>query len=383
MILRNTYAYTDKLQYRLRAACALLGVTDNTLRGYADNAGITIKRASDIIPGSPAVRVFEPDSLFRIAQWRRSQGYTKSPASNGNPVVIAVDIIKGGTGKTTTAVELALYLQLLGLKTLLIDVDVQANSTHLMGYEADLEADEAAAYGLSEEAIISQTFAQVLIPFIEKNRGMDTRQSDAVNVIKKPFGEYGPHLVPADAFLADIEFSLANAKGQREMYFRKVLGASCKGAIPGFAVGDYDVVIFDCPTNVSFTSTAALAAADIVIAPIKLDVFAFKGLTKLMGELNVLEKEYTVRPELVILPTHYAPQLSRIGRMQSKLDTYRDMIAPCVISASEEFPKSQDEYLPLSLQKPTCVAAKEYRMFAEHMFNRILAKSAEKARAAA
>lgn len=385
MTLRSTFAHTQALQYRLRAAGALLGVTDNTMRGYADNAGIPVKRASELKPGSPSVRIFDTETLFRLAQWRRAQGYLKEPVSG--PTIITVDVIKGGTGKTTTSVELALHLQFLGLRVLLIDLDIQANATQLMGYEPDLTMDEAATYALSPEAIVQETFASVLLPFLDsKNRGggaPNLRSASITDPTKKPFGEHGPHLIPADTFLGDVESALANAKGQRELYIRQLIEASLQGKVPNFKAGAYDIIIFDCPPSVSFTSTAALAAADFVVAPIRLDAFSVKGLAKLMSEINTLERDYHVKPELVILPTHYAPQLARIGRMQMQLSHSHEFLAPNVISASEEFPKSLDQYLPLSLQKPTGNATKEYKLFAEHMHAKILAKAAEKSRKAA
>ena len=372
---RDTYATTSNLMYRLRAAGALLGVTDNTIRGYADTAGIHIQRASDIQPGAPSVRVFSPDTLFQLAQWRRSMGYVKGPAAGAGPIVVTVDVIKGGTGKTTTAVEISLHLQLLGLRVLLIDMDIQANATQIMGYEPDLTMDEAIAYDVNENAIVTDTFASILLPFLERtSRGgaLNLRQPSGPEIVKKPFGPFGPHLIPADTFLSDIEQALANAKGQRELYVRQLLAASRDGSVPGFDVNAYDVIVFDCPPNVSFTSTAALAAADIVVAPIRLDAFSVKGLTRLMREIDGLAEAYKIRPELIILPTHYAPQLARIGRMQTQLNQYRDLLAPNVISASEEFPKSLDSYLPLSLQKPTSNPAKEYKLFSEHVHGRIL-----------
>lgn len=378
MKLRSTYAQTEHLQYRLRAAGALLGVTDNTLRGYADNAGIPVKRACDITPGAPAIRVFEPNTLFMLAQWRRLQGYIKAPATG--PIVITVDVIKGGTGKTTTSVETAIHLQLLGLKVLLVDLDIQANATQLMGYEPDLTLEEAASYELDSEAIVTDTFASLILPFLEaKNRGNSRINiSNTTSAIKKPFGEAGPHLIPADTFLGDVETALANSKGQRELYIRQFIKSASEGKIHAINASAYDVIIFDCPPSVSFTSTAALAAADFVIAPIRLDAFSVKGLTKLMSEINALDEAYKVRPELIILPTHYAPQFARIGRMQAQLTHYRDLLAPNVISATEEFPKSLDSYLPLTLQKPTSTGAKEYKLFAEHLHTKILAKAAEK-----
>lgn len=372
MVLRSTFATTSGLQYRLRAAGALLGVTDNTLRKY-DAAGIEVKRASDFTPGAPKVRVFLPETLFELASWRRSQGYIKGPPMDAGPVVIAVNVIKGGTGKTTTAVELAVHLQLKGLRVLLVDIDIQANATQLMGYEPDLSIDEAAAYDLNSDAIVQDTFASILLPFLDRSRGsLALRAPVGDDVIKKPFGQYGPHLIPADTFLGDVEQALANAKGQRELYVRQLINASKDGSVPGFNASNYDVIIFDCPPNVSFTSTAALAAADFVVSPIRLDAFSVKGLVKVMGEIESLSEAYHVRPELIILPTHYSPHLARIGRMQAQLNKYRDMIAPNVISTSEEFPKSLDNYLPLSLQKPTSNPANEYRLFADFMFEKIV-----------
>ena len=386
MTLRSTYARTDALMYRLRAAGALLGVTDNTVRSYADNAGIQISRANDFKAGAPAVRVFSPETLFQLARWRRAQGYLKGPPAGSAPVVITVDVIKGGTGKTTTSVELALHLQLLGLRVLLIDLDIQANATQLMGYEPDLQQKEALAYDLAPEAIVEHTFRSIMLPFIslkQQRPGVAEVGATAIqqgDVIKMPFGVSGPHLIPADTYLCDMEAALANAKGLRELYIRHFLDAAKSTGTLGLSTKDYDVVIFDCPPSVSFTSTNALAAADLVVAPIRLDAFSVKGLVRLMDEINSLDRDFNIRPELVILPTHYAPQLARIGRMQTELNQFRDMLAPNVISASEEFPKSLDQYLPLSLQKPTSTASKEYKVFAEHVFAKIMAISSEKAR---
>lgn len=370
---RSTFAQTDTLLYRLAGASALLGVSSNTMRTYADNAGVDIKRAGDLKPGAPSVRVFDPTQMFQIAAWRRSQGSTKLPERK--PIVITVDVIKGGTGKTTTSVELALHLQLTGLKVLLIDLDIQANATQMMGYEPDLTMSEATTYDLNPEAIVENTFASIMLPYIANKAGSRAGMPcpPANEVIKMPFGAAGPHLIPSDPFLGDVEATLATATGQRELYVRRMIETSY-----GFNAKDYDVIIFDCPPSVSFTSSSAIAAADIVIAPIRMDVFSIKGLSRLMGEINTLESEYSVKPELIILPTHYAPQFSRISRMQQTLTGYREMMAPCVISASEQFPKSLDQYLPLTLQAPTCQAAKEYKVFAEFVHSRILARGGKK-----
>ena len=370
---RSIFAQKDNLQYRLAGASALLGVSSNTMRTYADNAGVRIKRAGELKTGAPAVRIFDPDQIFQIAAWKRGQNLHRLPERR--PIVITVDVIKGGTGKTTTSVELALHLQLTGLKVLVIDLDIQANATQMLGYEPDLTIGEAETYDLMPDAIVEHTFASIMLPYIASKSGSrgGMQCPPANELIKMPFGIAGPHLIPSDPFLGDVEAALATATGQRELYVRRIIEANY-----GFDAKSYDVIIFDCPPSVSFTSSSAIAAADIVIAPIRMDMFSIKGLSRLMSEINTLESEYKLKPELIILPTHYSPQFSRISRMQQTLTGYRDLMAPCVISASEQFPKSLDQYLPLTLQSPTCQASKEYRVFSEFVHSRILARGGKK-----
>lgn len=372
MEYRNTFADHGSLHYRLKAAGTLLGVTDNTLRGYADMPEFGVLRANAMNPKSPPVRIFTPISLFKIAQWRRSTRLIRIPEVN-RPLVITVDLIKGGVGKTTTAVELAIHLQLLGFRCLLIDLDIQGNATQMMGLEPDLTPDEAAHYGLTADAIVVDTMASVLIPYIERNRPGARNTGDVVvNAIKRPYGDDGPHLVPADAFLGDLEQSLHGAYGGREVYIKRLIDDSAAGSVPWFDIRVYDVVIFDCAPSVSFTTSAALTAADIVLAPIRLDAFSVKGLSKLRSELSAIETEYGIKPELCILPTHYAPQLSRMSRMQAQLQPYQEQLLGCVISDSEELPRSLDNYTPLSLQRPASPSCGEYRVLAEIMRKKIL-----------
>jgi len=367
--LRPTYAYIGVVEHRLKSAAALLGVSENTLRTTLSESGIEVRRANHDNPNAPAVRLFDLPTIFQIAEYRRAKKLTKGPEGK-KPIVIAIEIIKGGTGKTTTAAEVAVQLQLQGLKVLGIDIDIQANFTQLMGYEADLTEDEAALYGLTEEAIVNGTFATICGPFIERNG----RPVDAKAIIKYPFGSSGPAIIPADTFFSDLEHDISKTGGKRELVFQKFFKESLAGNVPGLNVGDFDVVLFDCPPNISFVATNALASADIVIAPVKMESFSVKGLSRLIGEVHTLKTEYgneVKDPELVILPTYYSTNLPRVGRMQEKLSQYRANTSPVSISQSEEFPKSTDNYMPLTVIKPTCQPVKEYRMFVDHLIKKI------------
>jgi chromosome partitioning protein len=189
-----------------------------------------------------------------------------------------------------------------------------------------------------------------------------------------PFGKNGPHLIPADANLGDIEFALSSSKGARELTLKKLFSDSSRGQIPELNVSEYDVVVMDCPPNVTMTSTAALAAADLVVVPVRLDAFGVKGLTRLINEVELLRESYgdAIVAEQVILATHFAPQLSRIQRMHQALQIYQKNLAPVSISLSEDLPKSLEYYIPLSLQKPLSQASREYKEFNDFLLRRLM-----------
>ena len=367
MTLRSTYSDTSGLNYRIKAAATLLGIAENTVKNYIDSSGIQVRRANEVDKKALAVRIFSPDNLFELARYRREKGFIKTP-SNG-PYFIAVDIVKGGTGKTTTACEIALHLQLAGLKVLAIDLDAQANLTQYFGYESDINNGEHISYGLAEEAVVGKTFAHVVSAYVNR-----PPQGSFGRLIKMPFGVNGPHLIPADANLGDIEFALTSAKGSRELVLKRLFADSSKGLVPDLNVSDYDIIVMDCPPNVTMTSTAALAASDIVVAPVRLDAFGVKGLTRLINEIEDLRHfaGEAIVADLSILPTHFASSFSRIQRMQQALQKYHANMAPLAISLSEDFPRSLEHYIPLSLQKPLSNASKEYKEFTDFLLRKLI-----------
>src|SRR6476620_295807 len=102
-VMRSTFALQDDVVYRLKAAAALLNVSENTLRNHLRDSGMEIQRANKKNPASTAVRLFSIADIFRLARWRREQELVKKISSGA--VVIAIDLIKGGVGKSTTAGE--------------------------------------------------------------------------------------------------------------------------------------------------------------------------------------------------------------------------------------------------------------------------------------
>ncbi|MBM4240485.1 MAG: ParA family protein [Euryarchaeota archaeon] len=165
---------------------------------------------------------------------------------------IAILNQKGGCGKTTTAVNLATALALIGKRVLLIDVDPQGNATTGFGIEKN---------GLEH------TIYTVLS---EKDRIQDV-------VIRTNIE--GLDIVPSNILLSGAEVELSKEIG-REVILKNRMG--------GIAY-NYDYVFIDVPPSLGLLTVNALVASDSVIIPIQAEYYALEGMADLMKILTLVK----------------------------------------------------------------------------------------------
>lgn len=173
--------------------------------------------------------------------------------------VIAVVNQKGGTGKTTTTVNLGCALGKLGNRVLIIDFDSQASLTYYMGIQhmpKGSMADVIFGDRLLSEIIIEQE---------------------------------GISIAPADLDLADAELSLASYKNRAE-----VLKFAMRGVIR-----KYDYILIDCGPSLSILSVNAMNAAESIIIPLELEVLALQGLSLITRTLHRIRTAFN--PNLKVL----------------------------------------------------------------------------------
>lgn len=372
-MFRDTYADTTNFVHRIKAAATLLGISENTLRAHEAEGQIEIMRQTKVNPAAPATRLYTIEKIFEIANWRRATGKVKKIGKR--PIFIVTNIFKGGVGKSTTTAETGTQFQLLGNKVLMIDLDPSSNLSLLMGYESDLEESEAGSYGLTPKAIVKYTFDHLITPFLDYRKNREHVWVDSNDIIKKPYGEFGPHLIPADLYLGDLAEKLSAFPGDRDHAMKAFFKLSAEGKIPGFDINAYDYVFIDCAASLNIMTLNAMATADYVICPVKMDLFGAKGISRLNIEINELRSRSSdFDIELVILPTHYSNNISRTARMQEQLQAYRNNLSTCSISQSELFPSTQDSYMSLTLQMPTSEPVKDYRKFVDILVGKISKK---------
>ncbi|MCB9507552.1 MAG: ParA family protein [Myxococcales bacterium] len=193
-------------------------------------------------------------------------------ASARGPVRIAVLNQKGGTGKTTTAVNLAAGLADAGRRVLLIDTDAQGHVAVSLG----VRGEKTLYHVLVEEA----EPARVAVPLTEHL-----------------------HVITSSSTLASAEIYLARMNEGRDRILRSRLASATQ----------YDYVILDCGPSLSVLNMNALTYADELLVPVSCDFLSLVGVRQILKTVKHVN-ELLLHPVRVlgVLPTFY-DQRNRIS----------------------------------------------------------------------
>jgi chromosome partitioning protein len=159
---------------------------------------------------------------------------------------------KGGVGKTTTAVNLAVGLAKAGKRTLLIDLDPQCNATSGVGLPT------AERHPLVFDAPLRESI--------------------------QPTATEGLELLPGSRSFKDVEALVASAENNTATLRQHLAGG----------LNAYDFVLIDCPPSIGSLTRTALANSTEVLMPIQCEYFAMEGLTQMIDVIReVMQSENT------------------------------------------------------------------------------------------
>ncbi|MBU6147066.1 MAG: ParA family protein [Actinomycetales bacterium] len=208
---------------------------------------------------------------------------------------------KGGVGKTTSTVNLAAALGLLGQQVLVVDADPQGNASTALGV-----AHHAGVDGVYDIVMGEQTVADVVV------------------TVASP----GVFVVPATIDLAGAEVELV-AHEDRDQRLRRALTEY----LPHHARshGDLDYILIDCPPSLGLLTLNALVAAREVLIPVQCEYYALEGLSQLMA---TIERVRQARNPTLQVTTALLTMFDARTRLSSDVaDEVRRHLGAAVLSA--------------------------------------------------
>ncbi len=210
--------------------------------------------------------------------------------------VIAIANQKGGVGKTTTAINLSASLAVLEYKTLVIDIDPQANATSGLGFDPKKQYDN------------------IYDCIVKKNTIKNVVKATEIDNLS---------LIPSHIDLVGAELEMIDIDNREEQV--KTIISEIKN--------DYDFIFIDCSPSLGLITLNALTAADTVLIPIQCEYFALEGLGKLLNTVRIIQSR--LNPNLTvegILLTLYDKRLILSNQVVEEVQKYfKDMVFDSVI----------------------------------------------------
>ncbi|MEL7669609.1 ParA family protein [Methanobacterium sp.] len=249
--------------------------------------------------------------------------------------IIAVLNQKGGSGKTTTAVNLATALAKKGKKIALVDFDPQGNATTYLGL-------------MKRE--MKNTMRDVLHEKIDAK--------DAVRIT-----EYeGLELIPSNIKLSGIEGYL-NAQTSPI----SVLKSKLKNIKE-----DYDYIFIDAPPTLNIIATNVLTAADSVIIPIQADPFALEGMVDLLEVIDIIAEDLNSPTKIKgVLITKFRANTKLGKEVKAEVQKYfKNELFKTTIPDNIKVSEAPGYNKPVIIYDPDCAGSKAYIELADEFLAR-------------
>jgi chromosome partitioning protein len=246
--------------------------------------------------------------------------------------IIAICNQKGGTGKTTSAINIASYLALAQKKVLLVDLDPQANAT--------------SGLGINRHNVTKSTYHIIL----EEVALKEILQKTAIENL---------FIAPANLDLTGAEVELVSALG-REYRLKRALQQEKE---------NFDFIIIDSPPSLGLLTINSLCASDSVLIPVQCEYYALEGVTQLVNTITLVKDNLNpgLAVEGVLLTmADFRTNLTKevIGEVRNY---FKEKVYATVIPRSIRLSEAPSYGKPIALYDKDSIGAEKYAELIKEM----------------
>ena len=251
---------------------------------------------------------------------------------------IAVINQKGGVGKTTTVINLAASLSILGQNNLIIDLDPQGNATTGLGRSNNDE---------------DKNIYNLLIK--KKNLEEVIQKTEIKNL----------DVIGSNVNLSGLEVETAN-DSNRAFVLKQILETEKK------ILSGYDNIFIDCPPSLSLLTIMALVASDELLVPLQTEFFALEGITQLVKTIDRIK--INLNPDLKVRGI-LLTMFDKRNRLSSQVDRearnyFKEKVYKTVIPRNVRLSEAPSHGLPCVIYDKNCVGSKSYFNLAEEFIRK-------------
>ena len=247
--------------------------------------------------------------------------------------IISIANQKGGVGKTTTAINLSSLIAAAEKKTLLIDIDPQANSSSGLGIN---NRNPSVYEVLIGKESIENAIIDSYMPFLD--------------------------LLPSHIDLVGAEIEMVDMIGREKLLEMALLKV----------VDNYDYIIIDCPPSLGLITLNSLTTSDSVLIPVQCEYFALEGLGQLLNTINIVKKHYNSKLYIEgVLLTMFDTRLKLSHQVADEIRKYfGDKVYKTVINRNVRISESPSFGKPIILYDAISTGAKNYMAFTNELLQR-------------
>lgn len=222
-----------------------------------------------------------------------------------SPQIVAFQIVKGGTGKTSLAHSIAIRASLYGAKVLCVDLDQQANLTQSLGVDAE---------EMPTMIDVLKKQARITDCIIKVDDGVDLIPSRIENAL-------------LDNTLMLERYPLDKVYREPFLKFKN----------------NYDLIVIDCPPALGQSVASIALASDMIIAPVTPEKFSLSGLKISTDEIDNIQSRYQVKIPLRLILNKFDTRTSLSHEILSSLikhPVFSEKLFKTYVRTSQDFPNA-------------------------------------------